>query len=293
MRTLKLAFLVLLITGVVGGASLAQTISNPDTFIKATINSVETLDPQFMLSSATTEISFNVFDSLLSHPAGDLETLLPGLASVVPSLDNGLITLAADGTTYIGFPIREGVKFHNGDTLTPEDVEYTFERALLVGAQASSINMLSQNLLGKASFSELVDEVGYDAAYAALDGVVSVSGNIVTFKLPKPFVPFLGILADGGSATGILNKSWCIDQGGWPGTKETGQDHMSKTMEDDPLFDKMMGTGPFMFVSWEPMVRVVLDGFADYWQGAPALARVIRKIVEDPQTSITTPLRIL
>lgn len=286
MRTLKLTFLALLVTGMVGGASLAQAISNPDTFIKATINSVETLDPQFMLSSATTEISFNVFDSLLGHPAGDLETLLPGLATVVPSLDNGLITLAADGTTYIGFPIREGVKFHNGDTLTPEDVEYTFKRALLVGGQASSINMLSQNLLGKASFSELVDEIGYDAAYEVLDGMVSVSGNIVTFKLPQPFVPFLGILADGGSATGILNKSWCIEQGSWLGTKETGQEHMNKTMEDDPLFDKMMGTGPFMFVSWEPMVRVVLDGFADYWQGPPALERVIRRIVEDPQTAI-------
>lgn len=276
----------LLVAGLISCAALAQTITNPGTFIKATINSVETLDPQFMLSSATTEISFNVFDSLLDHPPGDLETLLPGLATVVPSLDNGLIVLAGDGTTYITFPIRLGVKFHNGDVLTAADVEYTFKRALLVGGQASSINMLSQNLLGKASFSDLVDEIGFDAAYEILDQMVTANDINVTFKLPQPFVPFLGIMADGGSATGILNKSWCIEQGCWPGTKETGQAHMNKTMEEDPLFDKMMGTGPFKFNSWEPMERVVLDGFEDYWQGAPLLARVIRKIVEDTQTAI-------
>jgi len=276
----------MLAVGLLGATVSAQSVSNPGTFIKATSNSVETLDPQFMLSSATTELSFNVYDSLLDHPQGDLETLIPGLALVVPSSDNGLVTLTADGTTYIRFPIRTGVQFHNGAILTPEDIVYTFKRALLVGGQASSINMLAQNLLGYASFSDLVDEIGYDAAYDILDAAVTLLGTDVLFKLPEPFVPFLGILADGGSATGILNKAWCIEQGCWPGTKETGQAYMNQTMEDDPLFDKMNGTGPFAFVSWEPMERVVLDGFADYWQGAPALDRVIRKIVEDAQTQI-------
>jgi len=275
-----------ILVALLGGGAMAQSVNSPGTFIKATINSVETLDPQFMLSSATTELSFNVYDSLLDHPQGDLETLIPGLASVVPTADNGLIVVAENGTTYITFPIRTGVKFHNGAVLTPEDVAYTFKRALLVGGQASSINMLCQNLLGKASFSDLVDEVGYDAAYAQLDAMVTVADNSVTFKLPKPFVPFLGILADGGSGTGILNKAWCIEQGCWPGTKETGQAHMNKTMEDDPLFGAMNGTGPFMLASWEPMERVVLERFDGYWQGAPALERVIRRIVEDTQTAI-------
>lgn len=278
--------LVMLAVGLLGVTVSAQSVNNPGTFIKATSNSVETLDPQFMLSSATTEISFNVYDSLLDRPQGDLETLIPGIATVVPTLDNGLIVVADDGTTYITFPIRLGVAFHNGAVLTSEDVEYTFKRALLVGGQASSIHMLAQNLLGKGSFSDLVDEIGYDAAYEILDQMVTANDVNVTFKLPEPFVPFLGIMADGGSSLGILNKAWCIEQGCWPGTKETGQQHMNKTMEGSPLFAKMMGTGPFKFVSWEPMVRVVLDGFADYWQGAPALDRVIRKIVEDAQTAI-------
>jgi len=286
MRGIRWILFAVAMAGILGGLAYGQSVSNPGTFIQATINSVETLDPQFMLSSATTEISYNVYDSLLDHPAGDLEALVPGLATVVPSLDNGLITLAEDGTTYITFPIRSGVKFHNGATLTSEDVKYTFMRAFLVGGQASSINMLVQNLLGKASFSELVDEMGYDAAYATLDQAITVSGINVTFKLPKPFVPFLGIMADGGAAAAILNKAWCIEQGCWPGTKETGQANMNLTMETDPLFGKMMGTGPFQLVLCEPMERVVLDAFKDYWRGAPQLDRVIRMIVEDTQTAV-------
>ncbi len=108
-------------------------IRNPGTIVKATTNTVETLDPQFMISSATMEISYNVFDSLLDHPAGDMTKLIPGLATTVPTTENRLITVAADGTTSITFPIRKNVKFHNGQTLAPADVAYTFKRGILVG----------------------------------------------------------------------------------------------------------------------------------------------------------------
>ncbi len=273
--------LLLLLSVPLPFAAAQQPIRNPDTFIKATTNSVESLDPQFMLSSATNEISFNVYDSLLDHPDGDMATLIPSMATKVPTRENGLIKVDPDGTTHITFPIREGVKFHNGAVLTPEDVAYTFKRGLLVGAQASSYKMLAQNLLEAPSFGELVKRVGYDAAYELLDERINHKANTVAFKLPNPFVPFIGIMADGGSAMGIMNKAWCIEQGAWPGTKDTGQKHMNLTAEKDPLFDKMMGTGPFKFVSWERSERVVLEGFKDYWQGVPRLKRVVRKIVAD------------
>ena len=271
-----------------GEQSSEQTsrIKDPGTFVKATSNSVETLDPQFMLSSATMELSYNVYDSLLDHPEGDMAELTPSIASKVPSMENGLIQIEDDGITFITFPIRKGVKFHNGVELTPEDVEYTFKRAVVAGAQTSSLSMLTPNLIGENSYAELVEAVGADAAWKILDELVTVDGDAVTFKLPKPFVPFLGIMADGGNGSAILNKEWSIQQGAWPGTKESVEDHIGMTMEDDPLFDKMMGTGPFKFVTWEPSKRVVLEAFDDYWRGAPKLKRVIRSIVEDSQTSL-------
>jgi len=201
-------------------------INEPDTLIKATTNSVETLNPQFMLSTATMELAFNVYDSLLDHPEGDYGVLIPSLSSEVPSEKNGLIKIAADGTTTITFPLRAGVKFHNGAVLTAEDVAYTIKRGILVGAQSSNYKMVAQNLLGAGSFKDLVDKVGYDAAFDLLEKRVKVSGSSVVFELPKPFVPFIGIMGDGGSGMGIMNKAWCIEQGAWPGTKETGQARM-------------------------------------------------------------------
>jgi len=177
MRTVRCLFMMLLLVISVIVFAGAQEIRNPDTFIMGIPNSVETLDLQFMISTATTELSDNVFNSLLDHPNGDMAILIPSLSTLVPTIDNALIVIGEDGMTFITFPIREGVKFHNGDILTPEDVEYTFKRAILVGALYENMSMLTSNLLGSGSFQALVDEVGYAAAFDRLDAAVVVSDN--------------------------------------------------------------------------------------------------------------------
>src|SRR5208283_4855551 len=169
--------------------------------------------------------------------------------------------------------IRKNVKFHEGQALIPEDVAYTFKRGILEGGQATGIGMLCQNLLGEAS-------------YAKLDQIATVKGDSVTFKLPKPFVPFLGVMADSGSEAAIFSKSWCVAQGDWPGTKETGQKFMGRKMEEDVLMKKMNGTGPFKLAQSNLAERVVLEANKAYWAGAPKLERVIRRIVPDNQTAI-------
>jgi len=286
MKTHAAHALVLLAVASVVKPGFAQEIKNPGTLVKATTNSVETLDPQFMLSTATEELSANVYNSLLAHPQGDMGTLLPNLATTAPTLKNKLIRVGKDQTTLITFPIRRNVRFHHGELLTPEDVAYTFKRGLLVGAQNSAFNMLSQNLLGEASFADLVKKIGYDAAFTKLDQMVTVAGDSVTFTLPKPFVPFLGIMADGGAEAAIFSKSWCAAQGDWPGTRDTGQKFMGRKMEEDPLQKKMNGTGPFKLATADLAERVVLEANKAYWGGAPKLERVIRRIVPDNQTAI-------
>jgi len=49
--------------------------------------------------------------------------------------------------TYI-FPIRKGVKFHNGNPLTPEDVKYSFERGLLYDPDGGPMWMLWYAIFG-------------------------------------------------------------------------------------------------------------------------------------------------
>ncbi len=287
MKKLKKSLFFLLIgVFIFGGIVLAGSVKNPDTFIKATTNSVETLDSHFMISTASMELPLNIYDSLLATDKDDQEKLIPSLAGKVPTKENGLIKVESDGTTYITFPVKEGVKFHNGAILKPEDVEYTFERAIIVGGIQETLPMFAKSLLGNGSFKNLVEEIGYDRAYKLLDESITVNGNSVVFKLPEPFVPFLGLMADGGTGFGIYNKDWCIDNGAWPGTKETGQDYMALSIEEDALNDKMMGTGPFKLVSWQPGERIVVERFDDYWNEPAKVERVIRKIVPDQNTGI-------
>ena len=52
---------------------------------------------------------------------------MPG-AAVAPSLAESW-TVSRDGLTY-EFVLRKGVRFHNGDPLTAEDVKFSIERAM-------------------------------------------------------------------------------------------------------------------------------------------------------------------
>ena len=280
------SLLVLVMFGLLGASVFGQPVTNPDTFVKVAIHTIESLDPQFHTGSTSAEITGNVYDPLFDHVKGNIESVGPALATVVPTEENGLITRAEDGTTFIVCPIREGVKFHNGAVLTPEDVEYTFERAALVGGIYTTLAMIYKPLLGTGVFSDLVEDIGYDAAFDVLDSAIEVQGHSVVFRLIEPFGPFLNLVTGDISGMVIFNKAWCVEQGCWPGTKETGQEYMNLRLEDDPLFDKTMGTGPFKLLSWEQGERIVLERFDDYWQGPAKLARVIREVVPDNMTGL-------
>lgn len=258
----------------------AQKIKNPDTFVEATRNSIETLDLHFMSSTATTCIAYNVYDSLLSNRSGN--KIEPSLATTVPTIENQLISIGKDKKTTITFPIREGVKFHNEAVLIPEDVKYTFTRGIVVG----SLSNLCQALTGEGSFKQLIDTAGLAEAYKILDSAIVVNGQEVSFILNAPFSPFLDIIADNGSSYGILNKKWCLAQGAWPGTAETVEDFISITDEKNTLHDKMMGTGPFKVDAWQQGERLTLQRFDGYWQGPAKISRVIRQIVSDDLVAI-------
>ena len=287
MQTMKkpLSLLVALVL-LCCAASLSAQVKNPGTFVKATINAPDSLDPHFMVASATMELSLNVYDSLLGHDKADSSKLVPGLASTVPTLENGLVKVAPNKATSITFPIRKNVKFHSGNILEPEDVAYTFKRGILVGGQTAVIKMLSLNLLDANSFADLVKAVGFDAAFQKLDKAIVATKDTVTFNLLTPFVPFLEFMADEGSSASVFSKAWCAAQGDWDGRKETASAFIGLKLEDDKLFKIMNGTGSYRFVSWEKGERVVFEAFPDSWQGAPQIQRVIVRFIKDAQTGI-------
>ena len=89
---------------------------------------MQSLDPVYSYDGVTQGMMLNMYDTLLKFKGSSMTELEPSLSTAVPSVENGL--LSADGLTYT-FPIRKGVKFHNGETLTPQDVHYTLLRFML------------------------------------------------------------------------------------------------------------------------------------------------------------------
>lgn len=78
---------------------------------------IDALDPHTALAAGTREILFNMYEGLVKPDEnGDL---LPAVASEY--------AISEDAKTY-SFTLREGVQFHDGTTVTAEDVKYSIDR---------------------------------------------------------------------------------------------------------------------------------------------------------------------
>ena len=79
---------------------------------------IDSLDPHKATAAGTKEILFNIFEGLEKPDVnGNL------ICAVADSYD-----VSEDGLVYT-FTLRDGVKFHNGNDVTCEDVKYSLERA--------------------------------------------------------------------------------------------------------------------------------------------------------------------
>lgn len=91
------------------------------------------LDPHEMVAAGTAgtrEVLFNVFEGLVK-PDSD-GNLNPAVAS----------DYKVDGAT-LTFTLRDGVKFHNGDTVTAEDVVYSIERVADPSSESTYVSAFS------------------------------------------------------------------------------------------------------------------------------------------------------
>ena len=109
-----------------------------DDVAEAKILRVASEDPQVPLDmhlytySIIMKVTDNVYESLLlTNPQGELE---PVLLTQMP-------TLSEDKLTY-SFELKEGVKFHNGATLTSNDVKYSLERMVEKVAMGSILSTI-------------------------------------------------------------------------------------------------------------------------------------------------------
>lgn len=100
------------------------------------------------------------------------------------------------------------------------------------------------------------------ALYDAIQSVDVVDKSTVKFNLKYPFAPLLIFLDHGIVPKAIAEKP------------------------DAQLAAKPVGAGPFKFVQWIKQDRIELEGFKDYYKGAPYLDKFIFRIIPDRNAQI-------
>jgi peptide/nickel transport system substrate-binding protein len=105
--------------------------------------------------------------------------IVPDLATTVPKPTNG-------GKTYT-FTLRSGIKFSNGQTVTPKDVVATFERIFKIGDSPNAGTWYNVIAGGDACVKK--------PKTCSLAKGITVSGNKITFHLTQGDPEFLDKLA--------------------------------------------------------------------------------------------------
>jgi peptide/nickel transport system substrate-binding protein len=170
----------------------------------------------------------------------------------------------------IELKLRQGVKFHNGDEMTAEDVAFSFGSSRMFGdtpatAQGRTIPVRGDGIPTRAG-RELPAEIPAVArrSWPALERIEVVDKYTVRFHNATPDVTLEGRLARYGSE--IISRRAYTEAQSW--------------------FDwarKPVTTGPYKVAEFRPDQSLTLVAHDEYWGGRPPLKQI--RFVEVPEVS--------
>lgn len=233
-----------------GTESAGSTSSGTDTsgfLVVPLVADIQTADVH--KTTKDYEIPLNIYDRLV-----DIEVKEDGSSEIVPSLAESW-EISGDALTYT-FHLRQGVKFHNGEELTADDVEYSFTR------QLSAEGAVNTDFLAQIKGASQLLEGTADQ----LEGFETVDDYTFTITLSEPYAGFLACLSTPGCS--IYNRE----------ATEAAGDQFGL----DPSVT--VGTGPFRLTDWTINDQLVLTRYEDYWKGPSELPGVVIRIVPDTET---------
>ena len=242
---------------------------DPRTLTYVMAADVDTLDPAWAYDTASLFVVSSVYETLIAYDGAAVDRFVPRIASVVPTRANGFIS--KDGLSY-AFPLRSGVKFHDGSRMTPEDVKYSLLRFLLTDREGGPSSLLLQPLLGRGT---VLGPGGKPdpAVFDELDKAVVLEGGALVLRLKKPFEPLISVLA--GFAP-VVSRAFTAAGGGWDGSKAAWTAHWNPAKEKAALYERACGTGPFKLEAWDRAdKRLLLSRNDAYWR-TPAALSIVR-----------------
>lgn len=156
--------------------------------------------------------------------------------------------VSEDGLTW-SFKIRKNIRFHDGSKLDAHVVAFNFQRWM----DPSSPYHTGQFIYWNYSFG------GFPGIVRS---VTALSDTTLEIVLTEPYAPFLSTISL--PAFGIASQSAIVKY-------------------NDNLKNHPVGTGPFIFVSWDQNDKIVLKRNMDYWNGVAKASEIEFKVL--PQGS--------
>jgi peptide/nickel transport system substrate-binding protein len=130
------------------------------------------------------------------------------------------------------FKLRPGVKFHNGATMTADDVVFSMQRALKPAADMKSL-------------------------LVSVDAITKVDDLTVHFKTKGPNA----LLVNNLTNLAIMNKAWS------EANNAADPQNLKEAVQNGATM-AAMGTGPYSLVSRQPDVQTTMKPFDGYWDKA-------------------------
>jgi peptide/nickel transport system substrate-binding protein len=276
------------------GPGPGETSKDPTVWNYLTFGDPDTLDPHIDYETAGSGQLFNIYEGLVNFDKNDPNTFVPDLATAIPDpvpTDNG-------GVSYT-WPLRTDPKFANGDSMTAEDVAYSFWRSMLLGDPNTPAFLMLEAFFNVDDASQIVlapdgslagDPEGIKKEAAAKlaetcqmvkDAVTFDEANhTVTMNLVHPWGPLMATLT--GQWAFVVDKQWQTDQGDWDGDCATWQNFYGIPSESGITRDKVNGTGPYTLDHWTPQEEIVLVKNPNYvGPKTGTIERVVTKNVQE------------
>ncbi len=195
--------------------------NNPNTLNVGTTDRIKSLDPAYAYDYFSIEIINQIFDTLLVYSPTDT-TLLPGIATTVPTIANGLVSPDLKTWTY---PLRSGVTFSDGTVLDSTVVKQSIIRAITLNLPGSASFLLSQ-----------VGAIGNTTSTANPAFTINIDANPtnVTFHLHQPVGFFNELMAFSVSAP----------------VPTSGPNAYNMTGAQPTQLNKVIGSGPYKLTAY-------------------------------------------
>lgn len=221
----------------------------------ANSNTLETLREQSNVGSRT---FYSYAEPLIDTDwAGDL-SLRPGLATAWRRVDDRIVELS----------LRQGVRFHNGDLMTAEDVAFSFGPDRMWGGATAEpgASGLFGSVTGGAASKQPPAEVIAVAkrGFPSFERIEIVDPHTVRFVNRTPDVTLEGRLSRNVGI--IVSRRAFAETSSWLDWAR-----------------KPIGTGPYRVREFRPDQALVLEAHDDYWGGRPPLKAI--RFVEVPETA--------